>query len=77
MKLSELNRGESGKILKIEAVSEFKKRLIDMGIGTGSKITLKRNAPLGDPQEFRINNNSIAIRKIDAEKIEIEKIEKK
>lgn len=74
MKLSELNRGESGKILKIETTGELKKRLVDMGIGAGATITLKRNAPLGDPQEFRINSNSIAIRKVDAEKIEIEKI---
>lgn len=77
MKLSELNRGESGKILKIDTASELKKRLVDMGIGAGVTVVLQRNAPLGDPQEFRINNNSIAIRKIDAEKIEIEKIQGK
>lgn len=75
MKLNELKRGESAKIIKIENRGELKKRLVDMGINSGQLIELKRNAPLGDPQEFRINNNSIAIRKEDAEFIVVEKID--
>lgn len=72
MKLTELKRGESAVIKRIGSVGELKKRLIDLGINSGQIIKLERNAPLGDPQEFRINGNSIAIRKKDAENIEIE-----
>ena len=72
MKLTELKRGESAVIKRIGNVGELKKRLIDLGINSGQIIKLERNAPLGDPQEFRINGNSIAIRKKDAENIEIE-----
>ena len=72
MKLTELKRGESAVIKRIGNVGELKKRLIDLGINSGQIKQLERNAPLGDPQEFRINGNSIAIRKKDADNIEVE-----
>lgn len=72
MKLTDLKKGQSAIIKRIGSVGELKKRLIDLGINSGQTIKLERNAPLGDPQEFRINGNSIAIRKKDAENIELE-----
>ncbi|MGL5054614.1 MAG: FeoA family protein [Fusobacteriaceae bacterium] len=72
MRLTELKKGQSAIIKRIGSVGELKKRLIDLGINSGQTIKLERNAPLGDPQEFRINGNSIAIRKKDAENIELE-----
>lgn len=74
MKLTELKRGECAKIEKIGNVGELKKRLIDLGINAGQVIKLERSAPLGDPQEFRVKGNSIAIRKKDAENIIVDKI---
>lgn len=74
MKLSELKRGESATIIKIDTDGEMKKRLVDLGINSGTLIKLERNAPLGDPQEFHIDMSSFAIRKKDAEKIIVEKI---
>lgn len=74
MKLTELKRGECAKIEKIGNIGELKKRLIDLGINAGQIIKLERSAPLGDPQEFRIKGNSIAIRKKDAENIIVDKI---
>ena len=72
MKLTELKRGESAKIVKIGKIGELKKRLVDMGVTAGEIIKLERNAPLGDPQEFIIKSTNIAIRKQDAQNIEIE-----
>lgn len=72
MKLSELRRGEKAKIIKIGKVGELKKRLVDLGITTGEIILFERDAPLGDPQQFRIKQNGIAIRKKDSNNIEIE-----
>ncbi len=75
MKLTELNKGESAKIIKIGKIGELKKRLVDMGVTSGEIIKLERNAPLGDPQEYIIKSTGIAIRKQDAKNIEVEKIE--
>lgn len=74
MKLSELGKGESAKIIKIGKIGELKKRLVDMGVTSGEIIKLERNAPLGDPQEYIIKATGIAIRKQDADNIEIEKV---
>ena len=71
MKLTELKRGESAKIVKIGKIGQLKKRLVDMGITAGETIKLERNAPLGDPQEYIIKGTGIAIRKEDAQNIEI------
>lgn len=76
MKLSELQRGESAKIIKIGKIGELKKRLVDMGVTAGEIIKLERNAPLGDPQEFIIKSTGIAIRKEDASHIEVEVLSK-
>jgi len=73
MKLTELERGESAKIVKIGKIGQLKKRLVDMGITSGETIKLERNAPLGDPQEYIIKGTGIAIRKEDAQNIEITK----
>jgi len=74
MKLTELNRGEKAVIIKIGKLGELKKRLTDMGITSGEVIKLERNAPLGDPQQFLIKGTGIAIRKEDADHIEIKDI---
>ena len=73
MKLTELERGESAKIVRVGKIGQLKKRLVDMGITSGEVIKLERNAPLGDPQEYIIKGTGIAIRKEDAQNIEITK----
>ncbi|WP_418964116.1 FeoA family protein [Cetobacterium sp.] len=72
MKLTELKKGQSARIVKIGRIGELKKRLVDMGVTAGEIIRLERNAPLGDPQEFIVKSTNIAIRKQDAQNIEIE-----
>lgn len=73
MNLTELKRGEDATIVKIGKVGELKRRLIDLGVTAGEKIVFKRDAPLGDPQQYYIKGTSIAVRKEDAKNIEIKK----
>lgn len=73
MKLTDLSKGEEAIVVKIEGTGELKKRLSDIGLNSGEIIIFKRNAPLGDPQQYFVRGNNIAIRKIDAENIIIEK----
>lgn len=74
MRLTELNRGEKAIIVKIGKLGELRKRLTDMGITSGETIKLERDAPLGDPQQFLIKGTGIAIRKEDADHIEIKDV---
>ena len=59
MKLNELKRGEKARIIKIGKIGELKKRLVDMGVTAGEIIYLERNAPLCDPQEFRVKKTEL------------------
>lgn len=73
MKLTDLKKGEKAKIIKIGKLGDLKKRLVDMGVTSGEIIKLERDAPLGDPQQYIIKGTGIAIRKEDAQNIEVEK----
>lgn len=73
MKLTELQKGEEAIIIKIASTGELKKRLGDIGVSSGEVIKFQRNAPLGDPQQYFIRGNNIAIRKLDAQNIIVEK----
>lgn len=74
MMLFELKKGESARIKHIDLPSKLKHELISLGFAYGNTITFERKAPLGDPYQYYIAGNYIAIRKKDAMKIEVEKI---
>ena len=69
--LSDLPIGSSALILDILDDSKLKRRLVDMGLTPGTKITLTRCAPLGDPIEISLRGYSLALRKDEAKNIQI------
>lgn len=73
MNLSDLKRGETATIINISLDEKSIRNLISLGFSYGSEIAFERNAPLGDPQQYLVSGNYIAIRKKDAEKIKVEK----
>lgn len=48
-RLSELNIGETGQVMKVEGEGKVKRRLFDMGVTPGTSVYLRKKAPLGDP----------------------------
>ncbi|MBQ5845231.1 MAG: 50S ribosome-binding GTPase, partial [Selenomonadaceae bacterium] len=75
MFLDELKAGERGRILAVGGEGALRQHFLDMGVVPGSRITLVKFAPLGDPIEFRIHDYELTLRVDDARKIRIEKIE--
>jgi len=67
-----LDVGQSGKLVSIKTSSRLEKRLLAMGLVKGSKVTLERIAPLGDPIAIKVKGYSLSIRKKEARKIVIE-----
>lgn len=67
-----LKRGETGKITKITATGPLKRRLMDMGILTGTEVKMEKIAPLGDPMEVTVKGYSLSLRKTEAERIVVE-----
>ena len=71
MKLSDLNTGGSGVIVKVGGQGNFRKRLIEMGFIPGKKVNAILNAPLKDPIEYEIMGYKVSLRRDEAALIEI------
>lgn len=72
MKLSNLPMGETAKVLSIKGNSPITKRLMEMGVVPGVSVRLVKSAPFGDPLEIRVRGYNLAMRKSEAQTIEVE-----
>ncbi len=61
--LSELRRGESGILDRLDLPEEDARRLMEMGFLPGHAITLGHSAPGGDPRVFRVDGSEVALRR--------------
>ncbi|MBQ9912529.1 MAG: ferrous iron transport protein B [Firmicutes bacterium] len=77
MNLRELKTGESAVIRKVGGEGALRQHFLDMGVIPNAEVTLEKLAPMGDPMELSIHGYSLTLRLADAEKIEIEPIEKR
>ena len=61
---------------KCEQISEspLKQRLMSMGMIPGTKVTVLRSAPMGDPIAIGIRSYNLAVRREDAALISVEQI---
>lgn len=75
MNLSELRKGQAGRVLKINAIPALRKRLLDMGVLTGEVIRVEGVAPFGDPIEVSVRNYRLSLRKKEVEGILVEEVE--
>lgn len=71
MSLDKLPINIVGKVNDIKCVEGIKRRLLDLGIIKGTKIEPILLSPSGDPRAFSVRGTLIAIRKEDAENIEV------
>ncbi|HCY06877.1 MAG: ferrous iron transport protein A [Erysipelotrichaceae bacterium] len=74
MTLFECEIDQEVKVISVEGIRKIRKRLIDMGITTNTKLKIIRKAPLGDPIEIKLRGYSLSLRMDDAKKIKVEKV---
>ena len=70
--LSELEPAEKGIIVRVGGKGEIRHRLLDMGVVTGAVVEVERVAPLGDPVQIKVKGYDLALRKEEAENIQVE-----
>lgn len=70
--LNDLKIGESASILRICGEGAVKRRIMDMGLTKGTRITVRKVAPLGDPIEVTVRGYELSLRKADASSVELE-----
>ena len=71
-----LKDGKPGMKLRVESVgdSELKTRLMTMGLIPGTRITVLRSAPMGDPMAIGLRSYNLALRREDAAKIGVTEV---
>ncbi len=70
-KLSALPIGRRGRILNIKTEGVARRRVLDFGMVKGSEIEAAIKSPSGDPVAYFIRGTLVALRKEDADNIEI------
>jgi Fe2+ transport system protein A len=70
--LDYLGPGEMGVVTKVQGNGAIKRRIVDMGLVSGTTVKVQKLAPLGDPMEIKVKNFNLSLRKTEAAMIEIE-----
>lgn len=70
--LDRLSLGQRGRVTKIAADGLLKRRILDMGVTSGTELLLKGMAPLGDPLEVLVKGYRLSLRKDEASRIMVE-----
>jgi Fe2+ transport system protein FeoA len=66
-----LRPGQRAVITRINGARALRRRFIEMGIVKGETILIERHAPLGDPIEYLVKGYHLALRKEEANQIEV------
>jgi len=78
--LTALKKGENGTVSSIKTGhgqgSIFKKRLMDMGLTPGTRVSVVKSAPFHGPIEIRVRGSRLALGRGMAERIFVEKEKK-
>lgn len=70
--LKDAQVGETVTVAKLHGDGPVKRRIMDMGLTKGTKVYVRKVAPLGDPMELTVCNYELSVRKADAGMIEVE-----
>lgn len=71
MTLTELPIGKDARVTAVNGESAVTRRLLEMGLIPGVTVNVVKSAPFGDPIEVRLRGYSLAMRKSEADAIEV------
>jgi ferrous iron transport protein A len=63
--------GETHTVIKLTGSGALKRRIMDMGLTKGTKVYVRKVAPLGDPVEVTVRGYELTIRKDEAESVQV------
>lgn len=69
--LTDLPIGAEARVIGIKGTSRITRRLMEMGVIPGVSLTVLKAAPFGDPIEVRVRGYSLAMRRSEADSIEV------
>lgn len=69
--LRNLQPGQQAEIVRVTGHGLLRRRLAEMGLVRGGTVRVERIAPLGDPVEYRVKGYCLALRREEAQQIEV------
>ena len=69
--LSNLPVGSEARVVSVNATNGIARRIMEMGVVPGVTVSVIKAAPFGDPIEVRVRGYSLAMRKTEADAIEL------
>lgn len=69
--LKDIQVGQTVTVIKLKGEGAVKRRIMDMGITKGTRIFVRKKAPLGDPIEITVRGYELSLRLSDAAMIEV------
>lgn len=68
MRIKDLNIGDKAVVTGYEkGNSDYRRKLLSMGLTRGVEFTLSKVAPMGDPVELEVRDFSLSLRKAEAD----------
>jgi ferrous iron transport protein A len=71
LRLTHLPIGADARVVSVNGESRVMRRLMEMGVIPGVSVKVIKTAPFGDPIEVRLRGYSLAMRKNEADSIEV------
>lgn len=69
--LTELPIGRDGRVTAVHGTGRIARRLMEMGVVPGVSVQVIKMAPFGDPIEVRVRGYNLAMRRSEADAIEV------
>jgi DtxR family Mn-dependent transcriptional regulator len=69
--LADLQPGQHATITRVQGEGPLRRRLMDLGIITGTPVTMERSAPLGDPLEILVKGTHLSLRREEATAVQV------
>lgn len=70
--LRNMKKNQSGTITAVKVAGELGRRIREMGLVPGTRITIQGRAPLYDPVALRVMGGTLTLRNDEADHIELE-----
>ena len=71
MTLRDLPAGRDARVTSVTGASRVTRRLLEMGVVPGADVQVVKAAPFGDPIEVRVRGFNLAMRRSEADMIEV------
>ncbi len=72
MTLNDITKADDFVVTHVHINGSLRQRLYDLGICPGTKLSFIRTAPLADPIQVQIGHYHVALRRTEAQYVEIE-----